>query len=99
MIINEIKEEEKIVLKVEGRIDTNTSVEFQQWVLKGFQKTNSITVDFSDVEYVSSAGLRVILVGYKTAQSKGGMFILKNVRPNVMEVIEMTGFSRFLNIE
>ena len=99
MRIETVKEENRIILKVEGRIDTNTSKEFQSELLLAFQKQNAVAADLKDVDYVSSAGLRAMLIAYKTAESKKGSFILRNVQGAVREVLNMSGFSKFIQIE
>ena len=99
MKIESIKEQDRIVLNIEGRIDTNTSRAFQEEILLAFQKINNVEADLGEVDYVSSAGLRVILIAHKTAQSKNGEFILKNLQPNVKDVLELSGFSKFIKIE
>lgn len=99
MRIETVKEENRIILKVEGRIDTNTSKEFQSELLLAFQKQNEVIADLKEVDYVSSAGLRAMLIAYKTAESKKGSFILRNLQTGVREVLNMSGFSRFIQIE
>lgn len=99
MRIETVKEETRIILKVEGRIDTNTSKEFQSELLLALQKQNEVIADLKEVDYVSSAGLRAMLIAYKTAESKKGSFILRNLQNGVREVLDMSGFSRFIQIE
>ncbi len=99
MKIESVKEQDKIVLKVEGRIDTNTSRDFQSELLLAFQKLKNVTADIAEVDYVSSAGLRAMLIAYKTAKSKGGQFFLRNIQPGVQEVLDMSGFSEFIKAE
>lgn len=99
MRIETVKEENRIILKVEGRIDTNTSKEFQSELLLAFQKQNEVVADLKAVDYVSSAGLRAMLIAYKTAESKKGSFVLKNVQSTVRDVLNMSGFSKFIHIE
>lgn len=96
MEINEQRTEEKIILRTAGRIDTNTSVIFQQRVLTAFQKSSFIEIDLAEVDYISSAGLRALLVGAKAAQACGGRMVLTKVQPQVMEVFSMTGFGKVL---
>lgn len=96
MEINEQRTEEKIILRTAGRIDTNTSVIFQQRVLTAFQKSSFIEIDLEEVDYISSAGLRALLVGEKTAQACGSRMVLTKVQPQVMEVFSMTGFGKVL---
>lgn len=99
MRIETVKEENRIILKVEGRIDTNTSKEFQSELLLAFQKQNEVVADLKAVDYVSSAGLRAMLIAYKTAESKRGSFVLRNVQSTVRDVLNMSGFSKFIHIE
>lgn len=86
-------------LLVEGRVDTNTSPQLQQAILNAFQKQSDVVVDFLNVPYISSAGLRALLIGQKTAASKGGSMKLTNVSDVVMNIFEMSGFSKILKIE
>ena len=96
MEIKEQRTEEKIILRAEGRIDTNTSMMFQQQVLTAFQTSRFIEIDLEGVDYISSAGLRALLVGAKTAQARGSQMVLTKVHPQVMEVFSMTGFDKVL---
>lgn len=91
--------ENYIRLLVEGRVDTNTSPQLQQAILNAFQKRKDVVVDFLNVPYISSAGLRALLIGQKTAASKGGSMKLTNVSEVVMNILEMSGFSKILKIE
>ena len=91
--------ESYIRLMVEGRVDTNTSPQFQQAILSAFQKNKAVVIDFLNVPYISSAGLRALLIGKKTADSKGGSMKLTNVTDVVMEVLNMSGFSKILDIQ
>jgi anti-anti-sigma factor len=88
-----------IRLLLEGRIDTNTSHELQQGILNAFQKNKHIVLDFLNVAYISSAGLRALLIGQKTAGSKDGSMKLVNVNDTVKSVLDMSGFSNILTIE
>ena len=99
MTVTEEYVEDKLVLSIEGRIETNTAPEFQNAVLGAFQKCSNIVLDFDEVSYISSAGLRGLLLGQKTAQSKGGSMVLTNVNDTVMEVLKMTGFRNILTIQ
>lgn len=85
-------------LIVDGRVDTNTSPYLQQTILSAFQKKNDIVVDFLNVPMISSAGLRALLIGQKTAESKGGSMRLANVNETVRNVLEMTGFDKILTL-
>ena len=99
MTVTEEFKEDKLVLSIEGRIETNTAPEFQNAVLGAFQKCSNVILDFEEVAYISSAGLRGLLLGQKTAQSKGGSMVLTNVNDAVMEVLKMTGLRSILTIQ
>lgn len=94
-----LKENDSVVIKVNGKIDTNTSPALDEAISKEVANTNSIVVDFTNVDYVSSAGLRVLLSAHKAMSSKKGKFVISHVQDQVMELFDMTGFSTFLNIE
>ena len=86
-------------LVVDGRVDTNTSPQLQQAILSAFQKKNDIVVDMLNVPSISSAGLRALLIGQKTASSKKGSMKLTNVGNVVKSVLDMSGFSSILTVE
>ena len=87
-----------IILSPEGRIDTLSAPELQRALLQAFQADKNVTLNFEKVPYISSGGLRVLLIGQKTAASKGGSMTLQNVSQMVMSVLDMSGFSSILNI-
>jgi anti-anti-sigma factor len=89
----------KLVLTVEGRLDTTTAPDFQTKLMPEFDAGQNIELDFKELVYISSAGLRVLVLGEKTAKAKGAAMKLVNVSPEVMEVLEMTGFTDILTIE
>lgn len=97
MQITKNQDGEKLTVKVEGRLDTSTapSLEAELGALDG---VNEMVFDFSGLEYVSSAGLRVILATQKTMSKKGGL-VLTGVSDAVMEVFEITGFADILTIQ
>ncbi len=99
MTITETRVEDLIQISIEGRVDTTTSPQLQNAILQAYQKGTKLVLDFSAVEYVSSAGLRALLIGQKTANSKGGSMTLTNVPEAVLQVFQMSGFSSILNIE
>lgn len=98
MTIKTSQEGANAILAIEGRIDTNTSPQLQDALLKAFQTAKTVTVDFAAVPYISSAGLRALLIGQKTAASKGLTMELKNVSPAVFSILESVGFSKILTI-
>lgn len=99
MTISESQSGDKIQLNLEGRIDVAASTQLQACILTAFQKSIHLILEFSMIEYISSAGLRALLIGQKTANSKGGSMILVNVQPAVKQVFDTTGFTAMLHIE
>ncbi|MCI9436347.1 MAG: STAS domain-containing protein [Lachnospiraceae bacterium] len=99
MTIAETRRDGMVQLDVEGRVDTNTSPELQKKILQAFQKGNTVILNLEAVDYISSSGLRALLIGQKTAGSKGGAMKLIHVRDSVRKVFDMTGFSQMLTIE
>lgn len=95
----EIKTEEegnKLTIAVSGRVDTVTAPELEA-ALK-FGDATCVVIDLADVPYMSSAGLRLLLVAHKTMSAKGGELRIANVQEDVREVLDITGFSGILNL-
>ena len=86
-----------LTIAPEGRIDTVTAPELEK-ELSFIDGVTDLTLDFANVEYISSAGLRVLLAAYKAMQGKGSMKIT-NINDIVREVFDVTGFSDILTIE
>lgn len=99
MQITEQRENDVITLYIEGRVDTNTSPQLQEAILKGFQKVNQVVLDFEQCVYISSAGLRALLIGQKTANSKKGTMKLIHVPDILISVLEISGFINILTIQ
>ena len=98
MQIVKTNENGKLSVSLEGRLDTMTAPELEAAVKDDLATVTSATIDLEKLEYVSSAGLRVILSIHKALASKEGLTI-KNPNETVSEVFEVTGFSDILNIE
>ena len=88
----------ELKLALEGRLDTMTAPELEAELNQSLGSAESLTLDFSKLEYISSAGLRVLLSAHKAMSAKGGMKVT-NVNEIVREVFEVTGFSDILTIE
>ena len=99
MTINKTFDNEMICLALEGRLDTSTAAQLQDVLIPALCEAVKVTIDFSKLVYVSSAGLRVLLTAQKTARVKGVYMKIKGVSEDIMEVFKMTGFSDILNIE
>ena len=98
MTIKKIQNGDALTLQIDGRVDSNTSPELQKAILEAFQTAAKVTLDLEKVAYVSSAGLRALLLGQKTAGSKGAVMELVHVAPTVMDVLDCVGFSSILTI-
>ena len=83
---------------LEGRLDTTTAPELEQSLKESMDAATELTLDFAKLEYISSAGLRVLLSTHKAMSKKGGMKVV-NVNEIVKEVFEVTGFADILDIE
>jgi anti-anti-sigma factor len=90
---------EKLIISLEGRLDTTTVPELQEQLIPEFDRIKHVQLDFKQLAYVSSAGLRVLLLGEKTAKAKGGTMSLVNVSEEIQEIFEMTGFADVLTVE
>lgn len=85
---------------IKGELDTNSAPELEAELKSGIlDGITDLSFDFSDVTYVSSFGLRVLLYAQTTMTSQHGQMVVKNVSPVVMDVFDMTGFAGFLTIE
>ena len=89
--------DERVVVSVCGRLDTNTAPELEACI--NDIKDRDILLECAEMEYVSSAGLRVILAAHKRQTAASKSFTLRNLTPEVRSVLDMTGFSRILSIE
>lgn len=97
MKIKKELENNVLVLALEGRLDTVTAPELEREI-NDLSGVRDLVIDMKNLEYISSAGLRVILKAQKTMNAQGSMK-LKNVGESIMEVFEITGFSDILTIE
>ncbi|MBD5444094.1 MAG: STAS domain-containing protein [Lachnospiraceae bacterium] len=86
-------------LKLSGRLETSTAPKLQEVVEKELEGTDELRMDMEGIEYVSSAGLRVLLAASKEMKAKGGKMVVSHVNDDVMEVFEITGFKEILTIE
>ena len=87
-----------LTVALEGRLDTMTSPELEAELNASLPAADSLVFDFSKLDYISSAGLRVLLAAHKQMAGKGGMKVT-NVNEVVQEVFDVTGFADILTIE
>lgn len=98
MTIEIKKNTEETIIEIAGRLDTITAPALDKTIAEDLLDTKNLVLDLEGVEYISSAGLRVLLAAQKKMQQIGSMKVIK-VREEVMEVFEMTGFADILTIE
>ena len=97
MTITKTLENKKAILSVEGWLDTNSAPELGSEI-EALSDIESLILDFDKLEYISSAGLRILLSTQKIMNKQGSM-VIKNVNEDVMDIFNITGFVDFLTIE
>jgi len=89
----------KASVKLEGRLDTTNAEQFMKDITPLMNGTHTeIDVDCTDMEYTSSQGLRMFLMLQKTVSSRNAKLVLRNMKPHVKEVFDITGFSHIITI-
>ena len=97
MEITKTKNESSLILALVGRLDTTTAPQLEAEVKDSLDGVSDLTLDFEKLDYISSAGLRVVLSAQKTMNRQGSM-VVKNVNSDIAEVFEITGFADILTI-
>ena len=98
MTIEKKTEGNHLIIALEGRLDTMTAPELEAELSDSLAQAETLTLDLSKLDYISSAGLRVLLSAHKAMSGKGGMKV-KHCNEVVQEVFDVTGFADILNIE
>ena len=98
MTITKKQDGANLEILLEGRLDTMTAPELEKALNESLDNADTLTLDFENLAYISSAGLRVLLSAHKVMSRKGGMKIV-NVNEIVKEVFDVTGFADILTIE
>ena len=98
MTIHTTKNETALTVAPEGRLDTMTAPELEELLTTALEGVTELTFDLEKLDYISSAGLRVVLSAQKTMNRQGSMKV-KNVNEIISEIFEVTGFSDILTIE
>lgn len=88
----------ELLIELGGRLDTTTAPQLEAELKREVNGIEKLVFDFADLEYLSSAGLRVLLSAQKVMNKQGEM-IIKNVNSTIMDIFEVTGFSEILTIE
>ena len=98
MTIQQIKNENALTVALEGRLDTMTAPELETTLKTALEGVEELTFDFEKLDYISSAGLRVLLAAQKTMNRQGSMKVI-HANEIILEIFEVTGFSDILTIE
>jgi anti-sigma B factor antagonist len=84
-----------IIVECEGNVDSKTAPEFEKGINLAIDKSKKIIVDFTHIDFLSSAGLRVLLLLYRKIKAANGQAVLTNVKEEIIEVMGDTGFIKF----
>lgn len=98
MKINKTAEGAALTVALEGRLDTTTAPELEAELKSSLGGVTSLVIDLASLEYISSAGLRVLLSAQKTMNKQGSM-VVRNANETIQEIFEVTGFCDILTIE
>lgn len=96
----QINSGKETIISLSGQLDTLTSPDFEKeinTILDG--DTQKVILDGANLTYISSAGLRLLIILQKRMAAKGGSFVLRNIQNSIMDIFKVTGFSSFLTIE
>ena len=99
LTITQNKENDILTVYADGRIDTVTSAQFESEVKPSLDGAAKVIIDLEKLNYISSAGLRVLLGIQKVVSENGGELIIRKPQDTVLEVFDVTGFSEMLEIE
>lgn len=98
MTITKSSEGSALTLVVAGRLDTSTAPQLEAELKQSIEGVTNLVFDFTDLDYLSSAGLRVLLSAQKVMNKQGEM-VVRNVNDTIREVFDITGFAELLTIE
>ena len=98
MTINKKLDGTILEIAIEGRLETTTAPELEAVIKESLDGVTELIVNMEKLQYISSAGLRVLLVAQKTMMKQGRM-VIRNANDDIQEVFEVTGFADILNIE
>lgn len=99
MNITKTYNEKELTITVDERIDTVTAPDFENEIMDELGNFDSLILDFKNLEYISSAGLRVLVLTQKKLKPEGIPFVIKNVNDTIKEILGMSGFDKILTIE
>ena len=92
------RHEKELTVSLDGELNSATAPDFEKVISTSLKDVELLRLDFSKLSYLSSAGLRVVLVAQKIMMQRGKM-VIKNANQDIMDIFSMTGFTNFLNFE
>ena len=98
MTIEKISRDAELMITLSGRLDTTTAPQLESELKASLGGVEKLVLDFAGLDYLSSAGLRVLLAAQKTMNKQGSM-VVRSVNETIAEIFEVTGFSDILTIE
>ncbi len=98
MTINKTQNGSELIIALEGRLDTTTAPQLDEEIKSSLDGVDKLVFDMNKLEYISSAGLRVLLSAQKVMNKQGSM-VVKNVSEEINEIFEVTGFIDILTVE
>ena len=99
MTVSDIRENNKLILKLGGQFDTSASIEFSKSLSMLLKGVDDVTFDFADLDYITSAVLRLLLTTQKTMADRGGKMQVTNLNESVLEIFKITHFIDLLNVK
>jgi anti-sigma B factor antagonist len=99
MEVIKTKTEDTLILGISGKLSAATAEEFGAWVDDAIEESKHIEMDFKEVSYLASAGLRVLIAAQKKLTAAGGVLSLRNVHEDVFEIFEITGLDEIFDIQ
>lgn len=88
-----------LLIAIDGRLDTLNSPQLEAELESGFDGVNHLVLDFKKVQYISSAGVRAILIAQQIMEDRGGRMTLRSIAPAVAKVLEFIGLMEYIEIE
>ena len=98
MTVKKEKDNNKLIVRITGSVDTNTSEELRNEIIDELDDIAVVWFDMKEMDYISSAGLRVLLETYQTIEPDEGKIVLANVREELREIFVLAGFSGFMEM-
>ena len=100
MLTVEVKKEDgRLIFILDGRLDTITTPQLEKMIHENINGTKELILECAKLDYVSSAGLRLLLATHNMIKNTGGIMLLRDVNEGIKDVLDMTGFSPILHVE